>query len=598
MAYLFQFVSLAVFTFGAPAFSVLAFSYLRQGYTGSRVFRVFTVTCAAAFLGNLTSAAIAFDSPTLSFFRLFCSSLLPPMMAHLILEQQGGRLARWSWGLWPRRLMLCFLYLFALFSAWIGESSWSDRFDRASQTSLAASSAFALVVLLIARGHAPYAVDRQRRWNFAIFTCLFLTSVVAIISDSPVFALIPDYLLLLFFAVRLYYTERLAFFDTFVKGGTYFAFGSLLVAFVLIFVPPFRQTFAGDWIHAWIGIIVLMPVWLLGPLLYLGIGRGIDHALHRRYSAIQAERFFMQAAQASNRDNDLHDAAVRSFQEIFRCDVQIDFDNDISPSTAGDLTSKLAPSGFVRLIARGNQVPFLSDDRRLLETLSATLCVLLQNVRLRSQQQDQLRREQELATLTSRAELRALRAQINPHFLFNALNAIAGWIPSRPEFADETVAQLAEVFRYTLQRSQNEWVSLREEFDFVRAYLAVEHARFGNRLETRVEASPEVNAISIPAMVIQPLIENALKHGVSQTGLVGKVALVAHLEGSDLLIEVSDNGCGFPPDFSVDGPAAGHGLRNVADRLKGYYGDHGTLRWENTFMGTRVTIKIPTEVLS
>jgi two-component system LytT family sensor kinase len=176
--------------------------------------------------------------------------------------------------------------------------------------------------------------------------------------------------------------------------------------------------------------------------------------------------------------------------------------------------------------------------------------------------------------------------------LFNALNAIAGWIRTEPEFADDTVAQLAEVFRYTLHRSQNEWVPMYEEIDFIRAYLAVEHARFGKRLETQVSLSPEANAVSIPSMVIQPLIENAIKHGVSHVGAVGKVTLDARLSGSTLMIEVSDNGPGFPAGFSLEESTAGHGLRNVADRLKGYYGAGASLQWDNGTAGTRVTIKI------
>ena len=149
---------------------------------------------------------------------------------------------------------------------------------------------------------------------------------------------------------------------------------------------------------------------------------------------------------------------------------------------------------------------FLSDDHRLLQTLATTLSVVLQNVRFRA-------RQQEFADYASRAELRALRAQINPHFLFNALNAIAGWIRVRPDVADETISQLAEVFRYALNRSQQEWVRLGEELDFVRAYLAVEKARFGEKLELEVTVDAAVESVRIPAMTIQPLVENAIKYG-------------------------------------------------------------------------------------
>ena len=126
------------------------------------------------------------------------------------------------------------------------------------------------------------------------------------------------------------------------------------------------------------------------------------------------------------------------------------------------------------------------------------------------------------AILASRAELKALRAQINPHFLFNALNAIAGLIHTRPELAEETVEQLAEVFRYTLRKSEKEWVRLDEELEFVAAYLRVEEARFGERLRGGGVGGCRRRGDAVPAMSIQPLVENAIKHGTSTVEGPGK----------------------------------------------------------------------------
>src|SRR6185436_16363640 len=124
----------------------------------------------------------------------------------------------------------------------------------------------------------------------------------------------------------------------------------------------------------------------------------------------------------------------------------------------------------------------------LLRSLSGVFSYMLENVRLqrRRRQQDQL--EQELRLQTSRSELKALRAQINPHFLFNALNAIASLIHSDPTRADAAVEQLAEVFRYTLRRSESEWAPLDQELTFARAYLDVEQARFGQRLTCTIDS--------------------------------------------------------------------------------------------------------------
>jgi LytS/YehU family sensor histidine kinase len=251
--------------------------------------------------------------------------------------------------------------------------------------------------------------------------------------------------------------------------------------------------------------------------------------------------------------------------------------------------------GWVALSARPNSIPFLSDDRRLLQSLARTLGVVLENVRFRQQRLEQEEREQQLRWLASRAELRALRAQINPHFLFNALNAIAGLIPVQPQLADETVQQLAEVFRYTLRKSEKEWVRLDEEVEFVTAYLQVERARFGDRLQTEFSVDPAAGAIPVPTMTVQPLIENAIKHGVSAQEGRGRVRLCATIQDQRLRVEVFDNGPGFPAGFSLadSGAATGHGLRNVIERLTGYYGDSAQLRWERGDAGTRVWLTIP-----
>jgi len=180
---------------------------------------------------------------------------------------------------------------------------------------------------------------------------------------------------------------------------------------------------------------------------------------------------------------------------------------------------------------------------------------------------------------------------MNPHFLFNALNAIAGLIVEQPRLADETIEQLALVLRYTLRQSENEWVRLDEEIEFVTAYLRVEQARFGDRLRVEFGVDGAAASVPVPAMTIQPLVENAIKHGVSAIEGSGMVGVKVALAGELLCVEVSDNGPGFPPGFSIGNN--GHGLRNVADRIAGYYGSCAQLRWENGREGTQVFLSIP-----
>jgi sensor histidine kinase YesM len=163
----------------------------------------------------------------------------------------------------------------------------------------------------------------------------------------------------------------------------------------------------------------------------------------------------------------------------------------------------------------------------------------------------------------------------------------------QPALADEAIEQLAQVFRYALRKSENEWAPLSEEVDFVSAYLRIEQVRFGERLRVEFDVDPEAADIPIPAMSIQPLIENAIKHGVSAVEGRGTVGLRAAVHGGLLSVEVSDSGPGFPPGFRLQDASDGHGLRNVRERLRGYYGDAARLSWESGPGGTRVLLTLP-----
>jgi LytS/YehU family sensor histidine kinase len=149
------------------------------------------------------------------------------------------------------------------------------------------------------------------------------------------------------------------------------------------------------------------------------------------------------------------------------------------------------------------------------------------------------------------------------------------------------------VFRYTLRKSENEWAVLGEEVDFVTAYLRVESARFGDRLRVELAVDPAAARVPIPAMSLQPLIENAIKHGVSAMEGRGVVGLRADLDGDCVRVEVFDSGPGFPPGFTLAENGDGHGLRNVAERLRGYYGAGAQLTWQSNGDGTRVRMVLP-----
>ena len=175
--------------------------------------------------------------------------------------------------------------------------------------------------------------------------------------------------------------------------------------------------------------------------------------------------------------------------------------------------------------------------------------------------------ESQLKEQAMRAELAALQARINPHFFFNTLNTISSLLEEDPERADEVLHTLAGLFRYTFQASDARPVPLSEELRFVDGYLAIERARFGERLGVVREVEPEALRIPVPGLILQPLVENAVAHGIAPLPEGGTVRISAKIRSGELVIEVGDDGAGIhrPSDELI---REGHGLGNVALRLE------------------------------
>lgn len=174
------------------------------------------------------------------------------------------------------------------------------------------------------------------------------------------------------------------------------------------------------------------------------------------------------------------------------------------------------------------------------------------------------------------SELRALRAQINPHFLFNTLNSIAALVHTRPDEAEYVVEELAELFRYTLRASQSAMVPLVDDLRASERYIAIEQARFRDRMTITRNVDEQALDAAIPSLLIQPLIENAVKHGVSQTEDNCAILLDVSLKGTNVHILVRDTGPGFSSTDPEDVFSKGTGLTNVRDRIRLHFGIHAS----------------------
>lgn len=179
-------------------------------------------------------------------------------------------------------------------------------------------------------------------------------------------------------------------------------------------------------------------------------------------------------------------------------------------------------------------------------------------------------RDAEQATLN--AELSALRAQINPHFLFNTLNSIAALVHVRPDEAEAVIEQLSDLFRYTLRASKQPRVTLTDELAATEQYIAIEKARFQERLVVVREIDPALLDAELPSLILQPIVENAVKHGVAKSEEACAVRIRAQREAHQVVVQVRDTGPGFDTTDASIVLARGTGLSNVAERLRIHFG--------------------------
>jgi len=195
----------------------------------------------------------------------------------------------------------------------------------------------------------------------------------------------------------------------------------------------------------------------------------------------------------------------------------------------------------------------------------------------------------QLEARLARAQLQVLQMQLRPHFLFNTLNTISGLIHSDTELADRMVARLGDLLRRTLESSGSAEAALRDELDFVATYLEIDRIRFGPRLTVETFVEPEVLDATLPCLLLQPLVENAIRHGIERKSGPGRLVIRARHCGRALRIQVEDDGPGMPPDVEE-----GVGLSNTRARLRQLYGeDHTFLLESSATTGTCVTVEVP-----
>ena len=570
---------------------------VRRTRWGGGAYCALMVAYAIVYLNVLPQEAIwlvaGHSLPWLDALEMAVSLLVAPLMFHAFYNGERQHLpARRVWKTW-----LGLSYGFAVSGAIGGEfvtmgvlrnplpvnTPSAVRLWHLSNIVFAAAGIVAILCASRRTSNSP-AERRQRRWVLALCVAWMCVRVAWRLTDAPWLVLLKDTCPLVFIFLVTYYVERIAFFDVLIKKGVLAFFSISLLSIYFTWVTPWME-------HFRLGILVwalsAWPIVLLNPWLQRRLSTWIDRLwLGRRFSPIEASERFLDGLQGAISEPELAGLAELRLRTIFQSEAAVQLDPAAPAGEADGRESMRAPIclrgeqvGFIHVRRRVHNPRFLSEDVALLGSLAGIFSFLLENLRLREKRLEQEKREQQLLLYANRSELKALRAQVNPHFLFNALNTIASLIPRQPDRAEQTIEQLAELFRYTLRRSDREWVTLEEELEVVRAYLDVEQARFGDHLATRIEASGEARQMRIPAMIVQTLVENAVKHGAGRIRTQGVVEVNATVSASGLRIAVGDNGPGFPAAATRAFPPGngGYGLRNIRERLQAHFGEAASL---------------------
>lgn len=199
----------------------------------------------------------------------------------------------------------------------------------------------------------------------------------------------------------------------------------------------------------------------------------------------------------------------------------------------------------------------------------------------------------QLSQQLANAQLQALRMQLNPHFLFNAMNTVAMMVRKHEnDDAVRTLAELSDLLRYVLEDTRSQEVSLRQELDFIRQYLAIEQVRFNDRLNIRIDTPEDTLDARVPNLILQPLVENAIRHGIARSAAASTVEIIVRRTNGQLTIDVLDDGPGLPSIPTTAG--GGLGIHNTQKRLKQMYGDNQEFRLRNRKeRGVAASVKLP-----
>lgn len=393
----------------------------------------------------------------------------------------------------------------------------------------------------------------------------------------------------------LYQEYRFALADLFLKRAlTLLTLVATAVgAYATIAALPPGPVAVGVLVAAWVATAIAYPS------LRHGISRFVDSALLGREDFADLRGQFSQRLAACDTVEDVLEqtaAVVATAMNAERawCAPTTEPASAAAVSTALEIATTEAPRFVLYLGPLVGGRRLLSDDRGFLEQAALLAARRIDAIRLMLERFDQRLREEEIERLATEAELRALRAQINPHFLFNALTTIGYLIESAPPRALKTLLRLTALLRSVL-KSDGEMTTLGRELEMVEHYLDIEKERFEERLQVRLDVAAALRTLAMPTLIVQPLVENAVKHGIAPAVRGGSVDVAAHLAGSgdatQLVVTVRNTGAPLGASGGADSTRVG--LANLERRLLGHYGTRASLSLTAAGGVTTAEVRVP-----
>lgn len=389
--------------------------------------------------------------------------------------------------------------------------------------------------------------------------------------------------------VILYQNYRFAFADLFLKRAISL---TLLAAvalglYVAVAVPLLRyhETHDRDDVQA---AALIIALWIVTALVYPAIYKFaawlVDRIILNRPDYAKLRRSIAEEIEQTDSVEGVLDALQKGLSKglaagASRTEIVDPVSSlsavDSSPGTASlTIPTAESPCFQIELTGLSGGRKLLSDEISVLESASLLAARRIDAIRVSHERFEQRFREQEFAKLATEAQLTALRSQVNPHFLFNALTTLGYLIKTSPDKAYDTLLRLTQLLRGVLKNT-GEFTTLATEMNLIESYLDIERARFEEKLQVEIDVDESVLSYSVPSLILQPLVENAIKHGISENKNGGRLKITAKSADGVLRLAVWDSGAGQAVEVSEN--PNGLGLRNIRERLRSYYGDAASL---------------------